>query len=200
MAFATSGNGLELLHSKAVPHWWWAAFWAALAVAMFYIPGVNGVQAWLDTEFGRVIYSIICGITALLPLVSRTGRMFVQMLQWWFPAYAVVLWLGPAFDAATTGRWALAVVHGLGLLGAVALLMFRKQFFLSGFVIGSLLCFSLSPAVDCVDYETVRSAHFKTFNECAASGYETVAPILWLIGFFVLILIGRKFANDALAR
>jgi len=54
LAIVTSGNGLELLHSKSVPRWSWAIFWTAVAAAIFFFTRFPGLEAWFDTEFGRL--------------------------------------------------------------------------------------------------------------------------------------------------
>ena len=49
------------------------------------------------------------GVTALLPLVSRTGQMFSHLFEWWGPVFTIGLWFSMVgYDAFTSGEWALA--------------------------------------------------------------------------------------------
>ena len=97
--------------------------------------------------------------------------MFVHLLRWWFPVYFVGMWVGFAFDGATTGHWTVAIFWAAVFLTSIALLIFREKFFLSGFLSSCFLGFFLGPTAECVDYDTTRSAKFKTYNECVAAGY-----------------------------
>ena len=199
MAIASSGNGLELLHSKAIPHWGLVALWIVFAVGILTFLKVPGLEAWCDSGVRRGALSTFLFITALLPLASRTGRMFAHLLQCWFPVYASGMIAMFAFEWATTGHWALLPLWATGLGASAALLMFRKRLFLSGFAIAMSLGFALHPAVACVDYATMRPAHFATYPECAAAQYREMAPLLGLIALLFFFLIGRTLANDASA-
>ena len=202
LAILTSGNGLELLYSKAVPRWGWVAFWTAFSAAMFFIPGAaTGAESYFDTEFGHFAYAICFACTALLTLVSPTGRAFVHLFQWWFPANAVGMWFGVVFEEppTLTVNWALAGFWGPVMAGWIMCLWFRKKLFLAWFVLTCFLGFALHPALTCVRYETFRCAHFTTYTQCFDAGYENTAPFLYLVGSLGLVLFGRKLANDAWA-
>lgn len=108
----TSGNGLELVHSKVAQRGGWVAFHLALASAMLFIPTFPGLDAWFATEFGRIYCAFDFGIIIAVTLVSRTGRMFVHLFQWWLPVHLFGLWVGIVFEGLTTGNWAFAGAWG----------------------------------------------------------------------------------------
>jgi len=198
MALATSGNGMELLHSKAVPRWCWVAFWTAASVAFFFIPALPGLEAWFDLEYSRLTYAIAYGVAALLPLISRSGRVFVHGFQWGGPFYLFQMWVGFAFDGVTSGHWAVAGFWGPLLFFEAFHLLFRKRLFLSVFFVCGILGLMLHPAVACFHYGSIRASHFATYAECGVTSYTALAPIYGLFCVFLLFLIGNKCANNML--
>ncbi|KAJ1474238.1 hypothetical protein T484DRAFT_1833138, partial [Baffinella frigidus] len=193
LAIVASGNGLELLHSKAVPRWGWVVSWTAISLALFFWPREPGMEASFQREFGRGYISILVGMTGLLPLVSRTGRMFVHLLQWWIPVYMCGLWFAVyGYTAATTGRLATAGFWAPLVPVNIVLLWFRERHFLSGFFIAACLAFAVVPVVSCVHFDTIAAAGYETYSQCAKTTYQATAVIL--VGAFsaCLLLIGRK--------
>jgi hypothetical protein len=63
--------------------------------------------------------------------------------------------------------------------------------FLSGLV--------LQPAVACSHYDTHLAGPFKTFTECADATYQAMIPVMLGAGSYVLLRVGGKCINDALA-
>jgi len=199
LAIFTSGNGLELLHSKAIPHWGWVAFWIGALFPIYFIPVVlPGLEAWMDMQFGRLSFSMPFGILALLMLVSRTGRMFVHLLQRVFPLCAFAWWVGFSVRGATTGEWSLAALWGAAFTASTLLLWFRTRLFLRGFITVFAAC-AIDPALACIHSDNRGAVHAKTYAECVVAGYQSLAVTLGLDVAVVLFLIGRQLANNAFA-
>ena len=172
MALATSGNGLELVHSKAVPRWCWLVFWTTAAVAVsIFLPALAGLA-----DFARA-YTILFGAAALLPLASTTGRAFVQHCQWGGPFYFFVMWFGFAFQGFAAGRWATAGFWGPLFCFDVFLLLFRKRLFLCGVFITLLLGLAVNPPITCVYFDSLRAVQFATYSECVATKYCRRLPV-----------------------
>ena len=199
LAIATSGNGLELLCTKAVPRWCWATFWAAGATSSFFISTFPGIEAWMEMEIGRFAFITAMAAIALLPLVSTSGRMFVRLLQWGLPASSITVWLGFAFHGFTTGDWTLAGFWGAFMVSWYSLLWFRTRLFLRGWFTTGCLAFGIYPTFACINDHTHGSVQSRTLNECITANYQALAVMLGLIGAFVIILVGREIANNALA-
>jgi len=200
MALVASGNGLELLHAKAVPRWAWVVMWTALAAALMFWPRLPGLEATFQVEFGRGYVTAMCVVTGLLPLVSSRGRMFVRLLQWWLPFLLSAVWfvfLG--YEGVATGKWALAGLWSPILTADVTLLFFRERLFLSVFFLTAFAGLALGPTVSCFYYDRMDGANFASYGACAESSYQGFAITLWGIGSCCLFLLGRKFANDAWA-
>ena len=192
MALATSGHGLELLHSKTVPRWCWVAFWTAAAVAVgIFIPAIFGLAGYSQT------YAVIFGAIALLPLVS-TGRKFVHLCQWGGPVIFLMIWFAFARQGFVAGRWVAAGFWGPLLCFDVFLLLFRNRHFVCGVFITLLLGFVVNPPLACVYFGTLRAARFATYAACVVTKYRTFAPLYSLLGSFLLFLVGHKYANDLL--
>jgi len=153
----------------------------------------------MDMEFARLSVSMALAILAPLPLVTRTGRMFVQVLQWEFPLCLFGVWVGFAFRGATTGDWTLAGFWAVVFSANASLLWFRTRLFLRGWFVTMFVAVAINPTFACINYGTLRAVHFKTYNECVEADYQTLVLILSSIAAFLLFLIGRQFVNDTFA-
>jgi hypothetical protein len=198
IAVAWAGNGLELLHSKLVSKLVFMALFTAMGVVLSTFPALPGLEAWYDLEVSRPIYASFFGLLVLLPLICRTGRVFVHALQWWL-GFTFLSW-GASFVVgwAATGQWALAALWVPVALANVVVLRFRRGLVIRFAGISFLSGVVLQPAVACAHYDTHRAGPFKTFPECADASYRGVVPLLLLMGSYVLLRVGGKFANDAL--
>jgi hypothetical protein len=201
LAMVTSGNGLELVHSKAAQRGGWVAFHLFLVAAMLFIPTFPGLDAWFATEFGRVYCALDFGIIIAVTLVSRTGRMFVHLFQWWLPVHLFGFWVGIVFGGLTTGNWAFAGVWGAVFSFWVMLAWFRPRFYLAGHFTSGFLAIVLYPLPSCVNYDTMRSTRFETYAECVEATYQDTSMVILslLLGSALLVVLGYKLATDALA-
>ena len=150
----------------------------------------------MEVEFAPLSFIMAMATLALLPLVSTTGRMFVRLLQWGIPACVFTVCSGFAFHGLKTGDWTLAGFWVALMFCWYSLLWFRTRLFLRGMFLSSSVAFGLYPAFACINDGTlVRS---RTLNECLTGNYQGLAVTLGFIGTFVLILVGREVANNAL--
>jgi len=79
MAIATSGNGLELVHTKTVARWTWAGAWTSFAMAFIF--NILGFTSWGARESWLLTHAISALAVGFLPLASRTARQFVDLFQ-----------------------------------------------------------------------------------------------------------------------
>jgi len=135
----------------------------------------------MGIRFGRLSFSMPFVIPALLILVSRTGRMFVHLLQWVFPLCAFAWWVGFAVRAATTGDWSLAALWGGAFTATTLRLWFRTRLFLRGFI-GIFAAVAIDPALACIHSDTRGAIHAKTYTECVEAGYRSLAVPLVMNG------------------
>ena len=152
----------------------------------------------MELEIGRLAFITAMATLALFPLVSTTGGMFVRVLQWGLPASSITVWLGFAFHGVTTGDWTLAGFWGAFMVSWYSLLWFRTRLFLRGWFTTGCLAFGVYPTFACINDGTHSPSHSRTLNECITENYQALAAMLVLIGAFVIILVGREIANNAL--
>ena len=198
MAVAWAGNGLELIHSKLVSRLVFMTLFTGIGVALSSFSASSGMEAWYELEFSRPFFASVLGISALLPSVCRTGRMFAHVFQWW-GVFLSLAW-GAAFVVgwAATGHWALAALWGPVLSANVVVLRFRLGLFIRCIAISFLSGLVIQPAVACAYYDTHRAGPFTTFAECADASYHGMVPLLLVLGTYALVRIGGKVANNAL--
>ncbi|KAJ1472097.1 hypothetical protein T484DRAFT_1841630, partial [Baffinella frigidus] len=192
LAIATSGNGLELLQSKL------ATFWIAAATVASSVSGFPGLEAWMHMDLARLSFIMAMTTLATLPLLAPSGRTFVLLLQWGVPACTTVVWLGFAFHGFTTGDFSLAGFWAAFMAVWFSLVWFRTRLFLRGFFITGCLSFFTCPTFACINYQKLRAVPYATYDQCIQAEYRALAAILGLTAVFVLILVGREFANNAL--
>ena len=91
MATLTSGNCLELVHTKLVPRWVWIgvfSIWGAYRGAV----GYRGVtlatsEAWGAPELALVVKLVSMAMVALLPLACGTARAFAAAIVPWYTCF-----------------------------------------------------------------------------------------------------------------
>ena len=194
---ATSGNGLELLHTKTVPKCCWVVTWAALvALHVGMVLGAYGSGSGIQAG-GLSFAGGVCAVVAVLPLTQPTARSFVDALTWWLPLLLLAYWGFMLYAALQAGSMIFLVYWTPLFTTSIFLLQFRRRWFIVGFFgLGCLFWAFMSPVL-CLAHASIESMKSSTYGECVEAQYQDTAATLIIQGFFVGILLGRKFANDA---
>ena len=190
---ATSGNGVELLHTKAVPKWGWVVAWAVgaafLGLAIDQSSGIELLFLWFMLG--------VAVVGAFLPLVCKNGRIFAEALQCWFLLLLLSTWGYIVFLANATGDY-VNLFWTPFFITIFCVLRFRPKWFLLGFFGIGFLSWVLIPPVKCIIFAFTppESEEARPFGECLEKECEKAAPMLSFLGCFVVVLLGRKFSND----
>ena len=202
MAIATSGNGLELAHTKPVARVFFVAVWVLIAVAL-YTNCFVFLEAVGRTPSVKIPLTLVTAGTGLLPLVCGSARTFAVAMQWCFPCYCLCFQAALFFEWAATGNAFLFWWWSTIFLSMVFLLTFRRRYFLLGYMVGFFLGFAVEVpllcAMDSKDSTQILFA-YDTYAECILLGYFQLLPVLGSLGGGVLSLVVQKIANYLMAR
>ena len=197
MAIATSGNGLELLHTKPVTRVVFMAVWVFVAVALYTNCHI-GLEAVGRTPSVQIPLTLVTAGMGLLPLVCGSARTFAVAMQWCFPCYCLCFQAALFFEWAATGNAFMFWWWSTIFLSSVFLLTFRRRYFLVGYVVlfflGCAVEVPLLCAMDSKDSTQFLFA-YDTYAECILLGYFQSLPVVGSVGGFVLFLVVQKIAN-----
>jgi len=190
MAIATSGNGLELIHAKLVPRVGYALTWAVIA-ACLYFNFVLGVEEVGRTPGVKIPVVLVWAGMAVLPLVCETPRVFADAMQLCYPVFVLSWRAALIFEWAATGNafmfWFWAPID----VFSIFLLMFRRRYFLLGFVllyfVGLVADAPILCAMDSKDSSQFLFA-YGTYAQCVFRGYYQQAVLIGAVGCFLLFL------------
>jgi len=194
MAGATSGNALELLHTKAAPRWGWVTLCIVGASVFGAGSGnVSGIHAVL-----AVALAVLFFVGASLPLLSETPRSFVHAFRWWWFLFFLGVSIQIFCNSADSGNFLSLFVWPPLFIVSFLQLRFRPQRFLVVFFGVGFLGFVIQKLFECIS-DTER-----TFGECVEKWSQLQTSWadadLYVFAGVVLVLLGRKFVNDFLAR
>jgi len=179
---------------QAVPRWGWVVL--CIVGASVFVAGsgdVTGIHAVL-----AVALAVLFFVGASLPLLATTPRSFVEAFRWWWFLFFLGVSIQILCNSVDSGIFTGLFVWPPLFIVSFLQLRFRPQRFLVVFFGVGFLGFVLQKLLTCIsDTET-------TFGECVEkwSPLETAwedADLYVFVGV-VLVLMGRKFANDFLAR
>ena len=197
MAIMTSGNGLELVHTKPVPRAGFAAAWVVFAIAL-YTNCTIGLEAFGRNPSVKIPMTLVTAGLGLFLLVCGSARTYAVVMQWCYPGWILCFEAIYLFEWAVTGNacmlWLWSPIH----LASVFLLTFRRRYFLVGFSVGAFLGFAGEVPVLCA-MDSKDSTQFlfayDTYAECVLFGYFQLWLVLGSVGGFVLFLVVQKIAN-----
>ncbi|KAJ1474812.1 hypothetical protein T484DRAFT_1830917 [Baffinella frigidus] len=196
MAMATSGNGLELMHTKPVVRWCWLMVWVVFGGAL-YSDSVVGLDFWGKTLAMKISLFVVTAGVGLLPLVTPTARMFVEALQMYVTFYFLFFSAQLFIEWAETGNGFLFWYWIPFFSACVFLVQFRKKYFLVGYLIIIFAGFGIQVPLMCATGSI--SYAYDSYTDCVVRGYYQMAIIYLAIGSLILLLIVRKIANTVLA-
>ncbi|KAJ1479772.1 hypothetical protein T484DRAFT_1812977 [Baffinella frigidus] len=199
MAIATSGNGLELLHTKPVPRLGFAVAMTVIGASV-YLDCFVGLEGLSRTPGGRIVKASLAAVNVgmgLLPLVCESARVFSDAMLWVFP-FLLLSWQAAfVVEWALTGSGLLVWFWGPGFLVCIFLLAFRRRFFLVGFPLVLFVSMVGEVPLLCAMDPTPSQFFFEydTYGECVLRGYHQVAVMFGSIGCFFLLLAVQQIAN-----
>lgn len=193
MAIATSGNGLELMHTKLVARFVWVIAWVFYAVVL-YFNGLYGLDVWKTTDFFLVTQTVMSVLVGFLPLVCRTPRMFVDVLSWFLPLFFYIFWCGAAFEWAQTGNGAVFWFYAPVMFEVPILLNFFRRYFLVAFWISIFVGYcALVPWVCATNSK--YTVDYDAFAACLVRGYQSMAPLIICVGTCLVFVLLRQLVN-----
>jgi len=188
----TSGNGVELIHTKFLGNVVWAMLWAAVSESIFEI-AMFRTGVWGAPEILEFLHFMIVAGGMVLPLCCRTARMFVVAYLIWFPAYYISMLL---FLGAIGSFLAVVIRMPLFLFGCF-LLKYRQRYFLRGACTTFFLGYLVDILADCAqDYTFHQWAPSNTYDECVVFGMQLHQRYFYAMGGLLFYLTVTKIVND----
>jgi len=194
LAIGTSGNGLELVHTKGVPRLTWFLAWMAFCVA--YVYAIVGFEVWGARQSWLLTHAVCTIVVAVLPLVCRTARMFLDNLQWILPIYFMqgsaelaYEWLTTTTDSGFAFFWWSSLYTIITIL-----LKFRRRYFILQFLGIVLIGYVARLPLKCLFHDSLI-CRYSTYNACLVGEFMKIAVLVVMIFCIVLLMTGRMVAS-----
>ena len=100
-----------------------------------YTDSVAGLIFWGETPSLKVSLIVVTAGLGLIPLVTTTARMFVDTMQWYMTFWFLLFWGQLFVEWTATGNGFLFWYWIPWFIGCVFLLVFRKKYFLVGYLV-----------------------------------------------------------------
>eukprot|EP00290_Baffinella_frigidus_P041768 CAMPEP_0180287810 /NCGR_PEP_ID=MMETSP0988-20121125/13621_1 /TAXON_ID=697907 /ORGANISM="non described non described, Strain CCMP2293" /LENGTH=842 /DNA_ID=CAMNT_0022262261 /DNA_START=659 /DNA_END=3183 /DNA_ORIENTATION=+ len=194
MALMSSGNGLELLHSKTGFRWIWVVGFpvCGYVVAAFWRARIQ-VEIWGNPDFFFFAEVVLACVGGLLVPVCRTARTFVDALAWLLPAYFSTFIAAWALTWIQKGEFFFFCLWVPMLAVVIFFLRFRKHLVLWGFTGALFLGWSAAGPLMCI--KDCGTEVYSSYGECVLERYVNLLPLLLSFGVLIALLIAREVTN-----
>jgi len=192
-AIATSGNGLELYHTK-IPGVFALVFISFGAVLL--LLALSGI---FSETAGRVFVVGAAMFTgaAFLPLFTSTARQFAALFSIFWPLVFLDISVAFLLDGLATQDLFFCVFWAPLFSAFCLVLLFRPGWYLRAITWITLLGWVAVPPLQCI---ASANREASSYGECVATGYRTWAPIIGVFGVMSLDQLAQTLAKHTMAR